>query len=76
MPPKKAGGKGKEGGPAKMADKENLSRAESEILSLQHLLDLRSHEVRMHSSLHIVLETNPTCTNGLLSYTTTACLNF
>ncbi|KAG2489852.1 hypothetical protein HYH03_011655 [Edaphochlamys debaryana] len=29
---------------AKLADKENLARAETEILSLQHLLELRSHE--------------------------------
>ncbi|KXZ47670.1 hypothetical protein GPECTOR_33g552 [Gonium pectorale] len=27
-----------------MADKENLARAETEILSLQHILELRSHE--------------------------------
>ncbi len=43
MPPKTKGAKD---GPAKAADKENLARAETEILSLQHLLELRSHEVR------------------------------
>lgn len=42
MPPKKSG----KDGPAKLADKENLARAEAEILSLQHLLEQRSHEVR------------------------------
>ena len=42
MPPKK----GPKDGAAKLADKENLARAEAEILSLQHLLELRSHEVR------------------------------
>ena len=41
-PKKKAGGKD---GPAKMADKENLARAEAEVLSLQHILEQRSHEV-------------------------------
>ncbi len=46
MPPKKSG---KKDGPAKFADKENLSRAETEILSLQRLLELRSYEV---SCLH------------------------
>ena len=40
MPPKKKGD-----GMAKLADKDNLARAETEILSLQHLLELRSHEV-------------------------------
>lgn len=44
MPPKKAG-KGKKDGPAKVADKENLARAEVEVLSLQKILELRSHEV-------------------------------
>ncbi|PNW84728.1 hypothetical protein CHLRE_03g156300v5 [Chlamydomonas reinhardtii] len=29
---------------AKLSEKENLARAETEILSLQHLLELRSHE--------------------------------
>ena len=43
MPPKK-GGKGKDG-PAKFADKENLARAETEVLALQRLLELRSFEV-------------------------------
>ncbi|GLI59367.1 hypothetical protein VaNZ11_001232 [Volvox africanus] len=41
MPPKKKNDLAKA---AKMADKENLARAETEILSLQHLLELRSHE--------------------------------
>ena len=45
MPPK---AKGKKDGPAKFADKENLARAETEVLSLQRLLELRSHEVRRH----------------------------
>ena len=45
MPPK-AKGKGKDG-PAKFADKENLARAETEVLSLQRLLELRSFEVRI-----------------------------
>lgn len=40
MPPKK----GKKDGPAKFADKENLARAETEVLSLQRLIELRSHE--------------------------------
>lgn len=44
MPPK-AKGKGKDG-PAKFADKENLARAETEVLSLQRLLELRSYEVQ------------------------------
>lgn len=55
MPPKKAGGKGKKDGAAKLADKENLARAETEILSLQRLLELRSHEVGrmvLRGSLH------------------------
>ena len=42
MPPKKAG-KSKDG-PAKFADKENLARAETEVLSLQRILELRSFE--------------------------------
>lgn len=33
---------------AKLSEKENLARAETEILSLQHLLELRSHEVRSY----------------------------
>mmetsp|Transcript_7485 Transcript_7485/g.16232 ORF Transcript_7485/g.16232 Transcript_7485/m.16232 type:complete len:167 (+) Transcript_7485:253-753(+) len=41
MPPK---GKGKKDAPAKLADKENLARAETEVLSLQRILELRSHE--------------------------------
>jgi citrate synthase len=41
MPPK---AKGKKDGPAKFADKENLARAETEVLSLQRLLELRSFE--------------------------------
>ncbi len=41
MPPKK----GKKDVAAKLSDKENLARAETEILSLQRLLELRSHEV-------------------------------
>ncbi|GFR42177.1 hypothetical protein Agub_g2917 [Astrephomene gubernaculifera] len=41
MPPKKKNDVAKA---AKLADKENLARAETEILSLQHLLELRSHE--------------------------------
>ncbi|KAG1681039.1 hypothetical protein FOA52_009999 [Chlamydomonas sp. UWO 241] len=41
MPPK---AKGKKDGPAKFGDKENLSRAETEVLSLQRLLELRSFE--------------------------------
>lgn len=45
MPPK-AKSKGKDG-PAKFADKENLARAETEVLSLQRLLELRSFEVRI-----------------------------
>lgn len=45
MPPKK-GAKGKDG-PAKFADKENLARAETEVLNLQRLLELRSYEVRL-----------------------------
>ncbi|GFH24099.1 uncharacterized protein HaLaN_21826 [Haematococcus lacustris] len=40
MPPKKKGGTA----PAKLADKENLVRAETEILALQRLLETRSHE--------------------------------
>lgn len=43
MPPKKA----KKDVAAKLADKENLARAETEVLSLQRLLELRSHEVRV-----------------------------
>lgn len=42
MPPKK-GGKSKDG-PAKFADKENLQRAETEVLSLQRILELRTYE--------------------------------
>ncbi|PNH07492.1 hypothetical protein TSOC_006035 [Tetrabaena socialis] len=42
MPPKN--GKTDVAKAAKTADKENLARAETEILSLQHLLELRSHE--------------------------------
>ncbi len=45
MPPKKAGGKGGKDGPAKLAEKENLARAEAEVISLQRILELRSHEV-------------------------------
>ena len=48
MPPKAKGkGKGKDG-PAKFADKENLARAETEVLSLQRLLELQSYEVRTY----------------------------
>eukprot|EP00798_Chlamydomonas_sp_ICE-L_P010011 gene10011-7897_t len=35
---------GAKDGPAKQADKDNLSRAETEVVSLQRLLELRSHE--------------------------------
>lgn len=45
MPPKKGG---KKDGPAKFADKENLARAETEVLSLQRLLELRSFEVQAY----------------------------
>jgi hypothetical protein len=48
MPPK---AKGKKDGPAKFADKENLARAETEVLSLQRLLELRSFEVISEPSL-------------------------
>ncbi len=48
MPPK---AKGKKDGPAKFADKENLARAETEVLSLQRLLELRSYEVSERASL-------------------------
>uniref|UniRef100_A0A7S3VK31 Dynein regulatory complex protein 12 n=1 Tax=Dunaliella tertiolecta TaxID=3047 RepID=A0A7S3VK31_DUNTE len=41
MPPK---AKGKKDVAAKLSDRENLGRAETEILSLQRLLELRSHE--------------------------------
>ena len=37
--------KGAKASPAKFADKDNLARAETEILSLQQLLETRSHEV-------------------------------
>lgn len=46
MPPKKKNDLPKA---ARMADKENLARAETEIISLQHLLELRSHEVWQHN---------------------------
>lgn len=42
MAPKKKGGKKDD--PAKFADKENLARAETEVLSLQRLLEVRSQE--------------------------------
>mmetsp|Transcript_8229 Transcript_8229/g.15884 ORF Transcript_8229/g.15884 Transcript_8229/m.15884 type:complete len:87 (-) Transcript_8229:474-734(-) len=41
MPPKKGADLAKA---AKLADKDNLARAETEILSLQKLLEIRSHE--------------------------------
>lgn len=44
MPPKKAD---KKDDPAKFVDKENLQRAETEILSLQHLVEQRTQEVRL-----------------------------
>ncbi len=47
MPPKKAG---KKDGAAKLADKENLGRAEAEVLSLQRLLELRSFEASVFCS--------------------------
>ncbi|GMH33515.1 hypothetical protein BSKO_01349 [Bryopsis sp. KO-2023] len=43
MPPKKKG-KGKTSDPAKFVDKERVKRAEAEIISLQRLLEVRSHE--------------------------------
>ena len=64
MPPK-AKGKGKDG-PAKFADKENLARAETEVLSLQRLLELRSYEVQqacMCSSIVAVRGLTPSFLN-------------
>jgi hypothetical protein len=51
MPPKK----GKKDVAAKLSDKENLARAETEILSLQRLLELRSHEVREYACVRLTL---------------------
>ena len=44
MPPKKKASKNPD--PAKFVDKENLKRAEAEIVSLQRLLEVRSLEVQ------------------------------
>lgn len=70
MAPKAKGGK--KDGPAKFADKENLARAETEVLSLQRLLELRSYEVRrvgLMPTVHATSRTTrphsrPTCQCG------------
>ena len=51
MPPKKKKGKGKAADPAKFEEKQRLKRAEAEIVSLQRLLEIRSHEVRLHGGV-------------------------
>lgn len=47
MAPKKKG-KAKAADPAKFIDKERLKRAEAEIISLQRLLEVQTHEVSPH----------------------------
>lgn len=81
MPPKTKGAKD---GPAKAADKENLARAETEILSLQHLLELRSHEVglawtcksvsasQQHTRLGLNGTPNPRISSALIGARSTA----
>jgi hypothetical protein len=54
MPPKKKASKSDD--PAKFVDKENLKRAEAEIVSLQRLLEVRSLEVGSHDYPYTTLQ--------------------